>query len=82
MQPKTSADLLPLIISTSPNILTIKAPDNKIDMAAYLARHSGYIVCNVQYRLLSDNGNTTTMNDIVEDVFGTVIWVKELHQSL
>ena len=45
-------------------------------MSAYLAEHGGYVVANVNYRLLPDNGNTTQMNEIVEDVFGGLLWVK------
>ncbi|NID08995.1 alpha/beta hydrolase [Fibrivirga algicola] len=45
--------------------------------AAYLASHSEYVVCNVNYRLLVDQNNTVTMNDIVNDVFGAVLWVKD-----
>jgi acetyl esterase len=44
--------------------------------AAYLATNSDYVVCNVNYRLLSDNGNTVTLNEIVDDAFGAVLWVK------
>ena len=44
--------------------------------AAYIATNSNYVVCNVNYRLLSDNENTTTLNEIVEDAFGAVLWVK------
>lgn len=45
--------------------------------AAYLATNSEYVICNVNYRLLSDNDNTTTLDEIVGDAFGAVIWVKE-----
>ena len=45
--------------------------------AAYLATNSDYVVCNVNYRLLSDHDNTVTLNQIVEDVFGAILWVKE-----
>ena len=44
--------------------------------AAYLATNSNYVVCNVNYRLLSDNDNTTTLNEIVNDAFGAILWVK------
>jgi|TARA_B110000037_G_scaffold34365_1_gene41707 acetyl esterase len=44
--------------------------------AAYLATNSNYVVCNVNYRLLSDNGNTITLNEIINDAFGSVLWVK------
>ena len=45
--------------------------------SAYLATNSDYVVCNVNYRLLSDNDNTVRLNQIVEDAFGAVLWVKE-----
>lgn len=45
--------------------------------AAYLATHAGYVICNVDYRLLSDNGNSVALNQIVEDAFGAVLWVKD-----
>jgi len=44
--------------------------------SAYFASNSEYVVCNVDYRLLSDSGNTVTLDQIVEDVFGAVLWVK------
>jgi acetyl esterase len=47
------------------------------DMSEYLAQHSEYIICNVNYRLLSDNGNITKINEMIEDVFGAVLWVKD-----
>ena len=43
----------------------------------YLATNSEYVVCNVNYRLLVDAGNTVTLDQIVEDVFGAVLWAKE-----
>lgn len=46
------------------------------EMAAYLASEAEYVVCNVNYRLLGDQGNTVTLNQIVEDVFGSLLWVK------
>jgi acetyl esterase len=45
--------------------------------AAYLASNSNYVVCNVNYRLLSDNDNSVKLNEIVEDAFGAVLWVKD-----
>jgi acetyl esterase/lipase len=46
-------------------------------MAKYLATNSEYVVCNVDYRLLVDNDNTVTINQIVNDAFGAVLWVKD-----
>ena len=45
--------------------------------AAYLASNSDYVVCNVNYRLLSDNDNRTTLDAIIGDAFGAVLWVKD-----
>ena len=53
--------------------------DNSImdQSAAYLATHANYVVCNVNYRLLSDDGNSVNLNEIVNDAFGAVLWVKD-----
>lgn len=45
--------------------------------AAYLATHGRYVICNVDYRLLSDNDNTVTLQQSVEDAFGAVSWVQQ-----
>lgn len=45
------------------------------EMSAYLAE-MGYVVANVNYRLLVDNANSTHMNEIVEDAMGGLLWVK------
>ncbi|WP_299595143.1 alpha/beta hydrolase [uncultured Microbulbifer sp.] len=45
--------------------------------AKYLASHGEFVVANMNYRLLGDNNNTTTMDDIIEDALGGVLWVKE-----
>jgi hypothetical protein len=39
-----------------------------MDQAAkYMASNGEYVVCNVDYRLLGDQGNTVTLNEIVND---------------
>ena len=48
-----------------------------MDQAAeYLSTHGDYIVCNVNYRLLPAQNNTVHMNQIIEDAYGAVLWVK------
>jgi acetyl esterase len=47
------------------------------DASAYLASNSEYIVCNVNFRNLGDLDNSVKMNEIVEDGFGAVLWVKD-----
>lgn len=53
--------------------------DNSImdQAAAYIATNADYVVCNVNYRLLADQENTVTLDQIVEDAFGAVLWVQE-----
>lgn len=46
-------------------------------MAEYLASKGEFVVANVNYRLLGDDNNSVTMNQIVEDVFGGLLWVKD-----
>ncbi len=47
------------------------------DFSAALASKGEFVVANMNYRLLVDQGNTVKMNQIVEDVFGGLLWVKE-----
>lgn len=47
------------------------------DMATAIARDGEFVVANMNYRLLSDQNNTVTMNQIIEDVFGGLLWVKD-----
>ena len=47
------------------------------DMATTIARDGEFVVANMNYRLLVDQGNTVTMNQIIEDVFGGLLWVKD-----
>ncbi len=46
-------------------------------MAQYIATNGEYVVCNVDYRLLADQANTVTVDQIIGDVVGSVLWVKE-----
>lgn len=47
------------------------------DMSNYMAANAELVVVNVDYRLLGDNKNTTTLNEMVEDAIGSVLWVKD-----
>lgn len=46
-------------------------------MSEYVVSHGEYVVCNVNYRLLGDQNNSVTLDQIVEDALGGVLWVKE-----
>ncbi|WP_346838366.1 alpha/beta hydrolase [Microbulbifer sp. SAOS-129_SWC] len=75
--PQSDGGRLPVVVMVHGGGWLIN--DNHImDSAArYLAEHGNFVVANLNYRLLGDNHNRTTMNEIVEDVFGGVLWVKE-----
>ncbi len=47
------------------------------DMSNYMAANAELVVVNVDYRLLGDKKNTTTLNEMVEDAIGSVLWVKD-----
>ncbi|MEN0038510.1 MAG: alpha/beta hydrolase [Cellvibrio sp.] len=47
------------------------------DLANSIATRTDIITVNVNYRLLADVDNTTTVNEIVEDAMGAVLWVKD-----
>lgn len=47
------------------------------DLSTKIARDGDMVVANMNYRLLVDQNNTVKMNQIVEDVFGGLLWVKD-----
>lgn len=47
------------------------------DLADSIATRTDIITVNANYRLLSDVDNTTTVDQIVEDGMGAVLWVKQ-----
>lgn len=46
------------------------------DLANTIAARTDIITVNVNYRLLPDVNNTTTVNEIIEDAMGATLWVK------
>ncbi len=75
--PETGKSSYPVIVIYHGGAWLINNKSVMDSMATYIASHSEYIVCNVNYRLLGDNSNTVTMNQIIEDAFGAVLWIKE-----
>lgn len=75
--PKVADEPLPVIVIYHGGGWLIN--DNRImeSTARYLASHGKFVVANMNYRLLGDNGNTTTIDDIIEDALGGLLWVKE-----
>ncbi len=47
------------------------------DLANKIARDGDMVVANMNYRLLADQDNTVAINQIIEDVFGGLLWVKD-----
>ena len=75
--PSTGKDSYPVVVMFHGGGWLMNNKSIMDQSAAYLATNSGYVICNVNYRLLSDNDNSTTMDAIVNDAFGAVLWVKE-----
>ncbi len=75
--PRSDANALPVLVMFHGGGWLINDKSIMDQASAYLATHGRYVVCNVDYRLLADRDNTVTLNQIVEDVFGAVLWVKD-----
>ena len=75
--PKSDSESYPVVVMFHGGGYLLNDKSIMDQPAAYLATNSEYVVCNVNYRLLSDNDNTTTLDEIVGDAFGAVLWVKE-----
>lgn len=75
--PETGKENYPVIVMYHGGGWLINNKGIMNQSAQYLAEHGEYVVCNVNYRLLGDLNNTTTLNEIIEDAFGALLWVKE-----
>ncbi|MDG3583316.1 alpha/beta hydrolase [Galbibacter pacificus] len=75
--PTTNKDSYPVLIIYHGGGWLINNKSIMDEMSKYLASHANYVICNVNYRLLTANNNTTNMNEIIEDAMGAVLWVKE-----
>lgn len=75
--PKSGKDSYPVLVMFHGGGWLINDHSILDQPSRYLATHGEYVVCNVNYRLLSDLGNSVTLDQIVEDAFGAVLWVKD-----
>jgi len=75
--PKSGRDSYPVVVMFHGGGWLINDKSIMDQAAAYLATHGEYVICNVDYRLLSDSDNSVTLNQIAEDAFGAVLWVKD-----
>jgi len=75
--PKSGKDAYPVVVMFHGGGWLINDKAIMDQASAYLATHGEYVICNVDYRLLVDDDNSVTLNQIVDDVFGAVLWVKD-----
>ncbi len=75
--PQTKKKKYPVIIMYHGGGWLINNKSIMDEAAAYLASHGEYVVCNVNYRLLGDLDNSVTMDEIIGDAFGALLWVRE-----
>ena len=75
--PKTGKASYPVLVIFHGGGWLINDKSPMTSMSEYIAKNSEYVVCNVNYRLLVDGGNTIHMNQIIEDAMGAVLWVKD-----
>lgn len=74
--PTTGKKQYPVIVIWHGGGWLINTNEIMDETSQYLAEHGEFVVCNVNYRLLGDQNNTVTLDEIVEDVFGSLLWIK------
>ena len=75
--PKTGKKSYPVLVIYHGGGWLINDNSPMTAMSEYIASHGEFVVANMNYRLLPDNDNTTTLNQMVEDAFGGLLWVKD-----
>lgn len=73
--PKTGKKQYPVLVIYHGGGWLINNNSIMNSMSEYIASHGEFVVANMNYRLLSDN-KAITLNQIVEDAFGGLLWVK------
>ncbi len=75
--PTSGKDSYPVLLMFHGGAWLINSKEIMGQASRYLASNSEYVICNVNYRLLTDENNTVTIDKIVEDALGSVLWVQE-----
>ncbi|MCR6650284.1 MAG: alpha/beta hydrolase [Cellvibrionaceae bacterium] len=75
--PEAGRDQYPVLIIYHGGGWLLNTKSIMDDMARYMASHGKYVVVNANYRLLADQNNTVTVNEIIEDAMGALLWVKD-----
>ncbi len=75
--PETKTKAKPVLVIFHGGGFLLNNKSIMTDLADSIASRADVITVNANYRLLSDVGNTTTINEIIEDGMGAVLWVKD-----
>lgn len=75
--PKKTTKPSPVLIMFHGGGFLVRRKNILNNMAQYIASNHDYVVCNVDYRLLKDQNNTVTFNELIGDAFGAVLWIKD-----
>jgi acetyl esterase/lipase len=75
--PKKNQETYPVLAIFHGGGFLVRRKEIMNNMAQYIASNHDYVVCNINYRLLGDQKNTVAFNEIINDAFGSVLWIKE-----
>ena len=75
--PQTDTQARPVLVVIHGGGWLVNDQSIMTDLADTIARRADLVTVNINYRLLGDLDNTTTMDEIVEDAMGAVLWVKD-----
>ena len=75
--PQTGMESYPILIIYHGGGWLINTNAIMDSMSVYMVEYSELVVCNVNIRLLGDQSNTITINQIIEDAMGALVWIKE-----
>lgn len=74
--PQTGRERYPVLIIIHGGGWLINDKTPMTAMSEHIAANGEYVVCNINYRLLVDRGNTVTMDEMIADAMGAVLWIR------
>lgn len=74
--PKNDTKKHPVLVIIHGGAWLINTSEIMDSTALYLMHHAEYVVCNINYRTLPFQENTLTLNTIIEDAMGAVLWIQ------
>lgn len=75
--PESGAKIKPVLVIFHGGGWLLNNKSIMTDLADAIASRTDVITVNANYRLLPDLDNTTTVNELIEDAMGAVLWVKQ-----